>query len=49
MDEVVETALAVLLTVLAFIWADDDADEDEKEHPSINIECKVNDYTDKDK
>ena len=36
-----ETALAVLLTALAFIWTGDDEDE-EKQDSSINIECNIN-------
>ena len=34
-----ETALAVLLTALAFVWTGDD---DEKQDNSINIECNIN-------
>ena len=36
-----ETALAVLLTALAFVWIGDDEDE-EKQDSSINIECNIN-------
>ena len=33
-----ETALAVLLTALAFVWTGDD---DERQDNSINIECNI--------
>lgn len=43
-----ETALAVLITIAVFLWTGED--EPEKDlRPNINIECRVNDYTNKDK
>ena len=35
-----ETALAVLLTILAFVFMDDDVREEPE--PAIRIECSVN-------